>query len=266
MKTTAITNQKGGCGKTTTAVNLAAGLAERGYRTLLVDLDPQGHATLALGFQPDALEQTIYEALVNPPALLGQILLPSSRLPTLQLSPANVLLSGAESQLMRMDGREYVLRRLLGEIAGNFDYCVIDCSPSLNLLTLNAMVAADELIVPVQTQYYAIEGLRQVMETVEVVRERFHPNLYIRGILLTLVERQTLLSRQVEEQMRAYFGSLVFRTVIHRNVRLAEAPSAGQTVITYAPQSFGALEYQSLIDELTYESPNCPAQENCVHI
>jgi chromosome partitioning protein len=265
MKTIAVTNQKGGCGKTTTAVNVAAALASRGHRTLLVDLDPQGHATLAFGLQPDTLEQTIYEALVNPQVLLERILQPTC-LSSLQLAPSNVLLSGAESQLLRMSDREYILRRLLQEIASRFDYCLIDCSPSLNLLTLNAMVAADELIIPVQTQYYALEGLRQVLETVEVVRERFAPNLRIRGILLTLMERRTLLSRQVEEQMRDYFGSLVFQTVIHRNVRLAEAPSAGQSVITYAPNSLGAFDYQSLTDELTHETQNRTAQENCLHI
>ncbi len=265
MKTFAVTNQKGGCGKTTTAVNVAAALASRGYRTLLVDLDPQGHATLAFGLQPDTLEQTIYEALVNPQVLPGRILQPTC-LPTLQLAPSNVLLSGAESQLLRMMDREFVLRRLLEELAASFDYCLIDCSPSLNLLTLNAMAAADELILPVQTQYYALEGLRQVMETVDVVRERFAPNLRIRGILLTLVERRTLLSRQVEEQMREYFGPLIFQTVIHRSVRLAEAPSAGQSVITYAPQSIGAAEYQSLTDELLYETQNRTAQESVLYI
>lgn len=265
MKILAITNQKGGCGKTTTAVNLAAALAEQGYRTLLIDLDPQGHATLGFGLQPDTLEQTIYDAIVNPQVLLGRILRPT-QIPELMVAPSNVLLSGAESQLIRMYDREYILRERLAEVAPQFEYCIIDCSPSLSLLTLNAMVAAHALIIPVQTHYYALEGLRQVMETVDVIRERFHPELRVRGILLTLAERRTLLSRQVEEQMRDYFGNQVFQTVIHRSVRLAEAPSAGQSVITYAPDSNGALEYQSLAHELAHEIQNRTAQESCVHI
>ncbi len=265
MKTIAVINQKGGCGKTTTAVNLAAALATRDLRTLLVDLDPQGHATLGFGLQPDTLEQTIYDVIVNPQALLTRILLPT-QIATLQIAPSNVLLSGAESQLMRMVDREYILRQCLAEVADRFDCCIIDCSPSLSLLTLNAMVAADELIIPVQTHYYAIEGLRQVMETIDVIRERFHPELRMRGILLTLAERRTLLSRQVEEQMREYFGDRVLQTVIHRSIRLAEAPSAGQPVITYAPDCTGAIEYQSLADELSHDIQIRTAQESCLHI
>lgn len=265
MITYAITNQKGGCGKTTTAVNLAAVLALRGRRTLLVDLDPQAHATLGLGLTPERLEHTVQDLFADPGVPFGRILRPTP-VPNLVLAPSNVLLSGAESILLRSVQREQILLRRLSAVADEFDCCLIDCSPSLSLLTINALVACDEIIVPVQTHYYAIEGLRQVLETVDVIRERFHPALALRGILLTFADRRALLCRQVEQQLREYFGDRVLRTVIRHSLRLAEAPSAGLPIVQYAPQSSGALEYQQLAEELCHELQVRTSQENLVHI
>jgi chromosome partitioning protein len=264
VRTIAITNQKGGCGKTTTAVNLAAALALKGYRTLLVDLDPQGHATLGFGLVPENLEKTIYDVLSNPHIRLAHTL-QTTALSGLMVAPSNVLLSGVESILAGMNDREYVLRNRFATVEPFFDYCIVDCSPSLNLLTLNALVAATDLIIPVQTHYYAIEGLKQVLETLEIVQTRFSPGLKIGGILLTLAERRTMLSQDVERQMRQYFGPLVLQTVIHRNVRLAEAPSAGQSVLTYAPASSGAAEYNQLAEEICHEKVGI-TETDCVHI
>lgn len=252
MRTIAIANQKGGCGKTTTAVNLAAALAMRGFKTLLIDLDPQGHATLGLGALPDKIERTIFDVLVKPAVGFNQILL-TTAIDNLVLAPGNVLLSGAEAYLSQAHGREYILRGKLDAIQHAFDWCVIDCSPSLSILTLNAIVGASDILIPVQTHYYAIEGLRQMLETVEIVKTRFNPQLQMSGILLTMYEKRTLLSRDVEQQMRSYFKDQVLQTIIHRNVRLAEAPSAGQPVLTYDKHCSGAEEYILLSEELTNE-------------
>ena len=252
MRTIAVTNQKGGCGKTTTAVNLAAALALKGYRTLIVDLDPQGHATLGLGLIPENIEKTIYDVLASPDVMLSHILQPTN-IDRLMVAPCNVLLSGVESQLTEIHDREFVLRNRFAAVEPYFDYCIIDCSPSLSLLTLNALVAATDVIVPVQTHYYAIEGLKQVLETLDIIQARFNPGLKVSGILLTLAERRTLLSQDVQRQMREYFSELVFQTVIHRSVRLAEAPSAGQSVITYDPKCLGAIEYNQLAEEICHE-------------
>jgi chromosome partitioning protein len=250
VRTIAIANQKGGCGKTTTAVNLATAFAMLGNQVLLVDLDPQGHATLGVGSDPEMLDKTIYDAMTNAQVPLSRIVV-STNVKGLNLSPSNILLSGVEFELASLYGREYVLSQQLSCVNGSYDICVIDCSPSLSLLTLNALVASTEVIIPVQVHYYALEGLRQLLETIEIVRERFNQTLQILGVLLTFVETRTTLSRQVQRQMREFFGDLVFDTVIHRTVRLAEAPSAGESVLTYDPRSKGALEYKALAEEIS---------------
>jgi len=250
MRIIAIANQKGGCGKTTTAVNLAVALAHRDKRVLIVDLDPQGHATLGFGYDPDSLDKTIYNALTDGQIPMSEVVV-STKVAGLELAPSNILLSGAEVELTGVLGREFVLSEQLRLIKDKYDVCIIDCSPSLSLLTLNALIASTDVIVPVQVHYYAMEGLKQLFKTANIIREHFHP-CYVRilGILLTFVEDKTVFSRQIQHEMREFFGSLVFDTVIHRSVRLAEAPSAGESILTYAPESRAAAEYKALADEI----------------
>lgn len=249
MRTIAIANQKGGCGKTTTAINIATALAASGKQVLLVDLDPQGHSTLGMGYEPDSLDKTIYNAIINDQILMSDIIINTST-NKLDLAPSNIFLSGVEFELAVLCGREYILGQQLACITDNYDICIIDCSPSLNLLTLNALVASTDVIIPVQAHYYALEGLKQLLETINIVQERFNRGLKILGILLTFVEKRTTLSKQIQQQMRDFFGKLVFDTVIHRTVKLAEAPSAGESILTYAPQSKGAVEYTALAEEI----------------
>jgi len=249
MRIVAIANQKGGCGKTTTAVNLASAFALLGKSVLLIDLDPQAHATLGLGCDPESLEKTVYDLFVDLDIPISE-LTTNSNVENLTLLPSNVLLSGVELELASLENREYVLSKRIQDIKDSYDICLIDCSPSLSLLTVNALVASDEVIIPVQTHYYALEGLRQLIETIDIVQQRFNKNLAILGVLLTFVENRTKLSRQVQRQMREYFGELVFDTVIHKDVRLAEAPSARESVFVYAPESTGAVEHKILAEEI----------------
>jgi len=249
MRTIAVANQKGGCGKTTTAINMAAAFAMLGNQVLIIDLDPQAHTTLGLGRDPDALDKTVYDAITNAQILMSRVVV-STKVKGLDLAPSNILLSGIEFELVTLYGREYILSQQLGCVNSDYDICVIDCSPSLSLLTLNALVASTDVVIPVQTHYYALEGLRQLLETIEIVKERFNHGLKILGVLLTFVEGRTTLSKQVQRQMRDFFGDLVFDTVIHRTVRLAEAPSAGEPILTYAPKSRGTAEYMALAEEI----------------
>lgn len=250
MKTIAVVNQKGGCGKTTTAVNLAAALAEQQQQVLLLDLDPQAHATIGFGHDPDDLPHTVYEALTNPRVPLADVLLATKR-ERLTVAPANVMLASADVELVRATNRELILGNALRSVRDRFDVCVMDCAPSFGILTISALIASTDVIVPVQPHYYSVEGLRRVLETIRLIRGRFHPSSAGHlNVLLTLVEDRTMLSRQIQSQMREIFGSMVFQTVIHNNVRLCEAPSAGESILDYAPQSRGALEYRALAAEV----------------
>jgi len=255
MRTIAIANQKGGCGKTTTAVNLAAAFAEKGKRTLIIDFDPQGHATLGLGHNPETLDKTIYHSLTNAQIPVFRVII-STSVDGLNLAPSNILLSGAEIELADVLGKELVLSEQLKIISNEYEMCVIDCPPSVGLLTLNALVASTEVVVPVQVNYYAMEGLKQLFETANIIRMHFYPcSVKILGLLLTFVEDRIIFSRQIQQQMREFFGDLVFDTVIHRTVRLAEAPSTGESILTYAPTSRGAVEYRALADEIIDGKP-----------
>ncbi len=266
MRIIAVANQKGGCGKTTTAVNLAVAFAKRGYKVLIVDNDPQAHATLGLGCNPEELGISIYEVLTNTQIPISKVVR-RTYMSGVSLVPSNILLSGAEVELATLFRRECVLRQQLVDIGDIYDVCFIDCSPSLGILTLNALVACSEVIIPVQTHYYALEGLKQLLETINIVKERFNHSLEILGVLLTFVESRTLLSRDVQRQLREFFGDLVFSTVIHRNVRLAEAPSAGESVITYDQASRGSIEYMQLAEEVSNEeAKNRTTQESLIDL
>ena len=246
-QTFAIANQKGGVGKTTTAVNLAAALASLGRRILLVDLDPQGNSTSGVGIDKADLPLSVYEVLVGGDPIM-HVIRPTGT-PGVDLAPSDVRLAGAEIELVPTIARETKLQSALTPVRGLYDVLLIDCPPSLGLLTVNALTAADAVLIPMQCEYYALEGLTALMTTIDLVHRHLNPSLHVAGVLLTMVDPRTKLSDQVAAEVRRHFGDRVFDTVIPRSVRLAEAPSYGQPVLAYAPDSQGSAAYGSLARE-----------------
>ncbi|MBU1119324.1 AAA family ATPase [Patescibacteria group bacterium] len=245
----AVVNQKGGTGKTTTSVNLACALAEKGKFVLLVDLDPQANAGSGLGIEADPKRGTLYNALIEG-AAPSNLIYETNVEGSLHVIPAEQDLSGGQIEMVNMEDREFLLKNALLEIRNDYDYIIIDCPPSLDLLTLNALTASDEIIIPVQCEYYALEGLSQLLNTIKLVKENLHPDLKVLGALLTMYYRRIRLSEDVVSEVRNNFPYFVFKTVIPRNIRLAEAPSFGQSVLTLAGWSKGAKAYRKLADEV----------------
>ncbi len=248
VRVTACTNQKGGVGKTTTVVNLGAYLALSGTRTLVIDLDPQGNATSGLGVDRRTVDGSSYEALVDRAPIAD--LITSTPIDGLQLVPSSIALSGAEIELVDVSGRERRLAASLGELNGRYERVLIDCPPSLGLLTLNALTAADGVLIPIQTEYYALEGLSQLVNTIRRVRESLNPRLEIEGVVLTMYDARTNLSAQVASEVRRHMNGTVYDTVVPRSVRLSEAPSHGLPIALYDPASRGASAYRELAGEV----------------
>lgn len=244
----ALANQKGGVGKTTTSVNLGACLADAGKKVLLIDLDPQGNATSGLGIDKKDIDESVYDVLINDVDLKNVIL--SSSHQCLDIVPTTIALSGAEVELTNLMARETRLKDAFGDVKDEYDYILIDCPPSLGLLTINAFTACDSILIPVQSEYYALEGLSQLLNTIKLVRKHFNSALKIEGVLLTMYDKRTNLGQQVNAEVKKYFGDQVYETIIPRNVRLSEAPSHGQAIVDYDKRSTGAKVYQQLAKEV----------------
>ena len=247
----AVANQKGGVGKTTTAINLSSCLAAKGQKVLAVDMDPQGNMTSGLSVDKDGVEYTVYDMLIGE-AEIGQVL-QKDVFENLDVLPSNIDLSGAEIELIDADNKEYILRDEIHKIRDNYDFIIIDCPPSLSMLTINAMTTADTVLVPIQCEYYALEGLSQLIRTIELVKERLNENLEMEGVVFTMYDARTNLSLQVVENVKDNLNQTIYKTIIPRNIRLAEAPSHGLPINYYDPKSAGAESYMLLADEVIHK-------------
>ena len=244
----AVANQKGGVGKSTTAINLSACLAERGKKVLTIDIDPQGNTTSGLGVDKNSTENTLYELLLNEAEIENTIV--KDVVQNVDLIPSNINLSGAEIELVGIDEKEYILKKIIDKVRDNYDYIIMDCPPSLNMLTINALTAATSVLVPIQCEYYALEGLSQLIHTIELVKDRLNNSLEIEGVVFTMYDARTNLSLQVVENVKDNLDQNIYKTIIPRNIKLSEAPSAGICIFDYDGSSVGAQAYKELAKEV----------------
>lgn len=261
-----VANQKGGVGKTTTAINLAASFAVLEYRTLLVDADPQANSTTGVGFDLQNITQSLYDCMINNAEAKDVIL--KTEIPNLDLIPSHIDLVGAEIEMINYPNREMVLKQLIESVRSNYDFIIVDCSPSLGLITVNALTASDSVIVPVQCEFFALEGLGKLLNTIKIVQSRLNPELVIEGILMTMYDGRLRLCNQVVAEVRRHFDDLVFSTIIHRNSKLSEAPSVGKPVILYDANSKGSMNYLNLAKEILQKNnmTKIPQEERTIEL